>query len=78
MAILHVEEMRDMTTAEREVELEELETELLNLKALQAAGGVPENPSELKELRRTIARLKTVQNEEGDFESEAAASDDDE
>jgi len=76
MAILHVEEMRDMTPAEREVELEELETELLNLKALQAAGGVPENPSELKELRRTIARLKTVQTEEAD--NEAAASTDDE
>jgi len=70
MAILHVEEMRDMTPAEREVELEELETELLNLKALQDAGGVPENPSELKELRRTIARLKTVQTEEGDLDSD--------
>jgi large subunit ribosomal protein L29 len=75
MAILHPAEMRDMTTAEREVELEELETELLNLKALQAAGGVPENPSELKELRRTIARLKTVRNEEGDLDGEDASDD---
>ncbi|WP_253738550.1 50S ribosomal protein L29 [Halohasta salina] len=72
MAILYAEEIRDMTPAEREVELEELETELLNLKALQAAGGVPENPSELKELRRTIARMKTIQTEEGDFEDDDA------
>jgi len=71
MAVLHPEEIRDMTAAEREVELEELETELLNLKALQAAGGVPENPSELKELRRAIARLKTIQTEEGDLEDDA-------
>jgi len=70
MAILYAEEIRDMTAAEREVELEELETELLNLKALQAAGGVPENPSELKELRRTIARMKTIQTEEGDLDDE--------
>ena len=70
MAILHAAEIRDMTPAEREVELEELETELLNLKALQAAGGVPENPSQLKELRRTIARLKTIQSEEGDFDED--------
>lgn len=70
MAILHPTEIRDMTPAEREVELEELETELLNLKALQAAGGVPENPSQLKELRRTIARLKTIQSEEGDLEAD--------
>ena len=75
MAILYTAEIRDMTAAEREVELEELETELLNLKALQAAGGVPENPSQLKELRRTIARLKTIQTEEGD--NEAAASNED-
>ncbi len=70
MPILHSEEIRDMTATEREVELEELETELLNLKALQAAGGIPENPGRLKLLRRTIARVKTIQVEEGDFESE--------
>ena len=45
MAIIRPEELRDMTAAEREVELEELETELLNTKALQAAGGVPEDPT---------------------------------
>lgn len=70
MAILHVDEIRDMTAAEREAELEELETELLNSKAVQAAGGAPDNPGRIKELRRTIARIKTVQNEEGDFEDE--------
>jgi len=68
MAILHPEEIRDMTPAEREVELEELETELLNAKSLQAAGGVPEDPSKLKKLRRAIARIKTIQQEEGDFD----------
>jgi large subunit ribosomal protein L29 len=66
MAILHVEEMRDMTPAEREAELEEMETELLQARAIQAAGGAPENPGRVKELRRTIARLKTIQREEGD------------
>ena len=70
MTILHPEEIRDMTATEREVELEELETELLNLKALQAAGGIPENPGRLKLLRRTIARVKTIQVEEGDFEDD--------
>jgi len=68
MAILHVEEIRDMTAAERQQELEELETELLNAKAVQAAGGAPENPGRFGELKRTIARLKTVQREEGDLE----------
>jgi len=73
MAILHVEEIRDMTPAEREAELEELETELLNAKAVKAAGGAPEDPGRFQELRRTIARIKTVQREEGDLEDEADA-----
>lgn len=71
MAILRVEEIRDMTPAEREAELENLETELLNMRAVQAAGGAPENPGRIGELRRTIARMKTIQREEGDFEEVA-------
>ncbi len=76
MAILHTGEIRDMTPAEREVELEELETELLNEKAVKAAGGAPENPGRIGELRRTIARIKTIQREKGDLEDEGAAEDD--
>jgi len=68
MAILYPDELRDMTPAERQAELEELETELLNEKAVQAAGGQPENPGRIKELRRTIARIKTIQGEEGDLD----------
>jgi large subunit ribosomal protein L29 len=68
MTILHPEEIRDMTPTEREDELEELETELLNEKAVKAAGGQPENPGRIGELRRTVARIKTIQREEGDLE----------
>ncbi|MEF8880951.1 MAG: 50S ribosomal protein L29 [Halapricum sp.] len=68
MSIIHVEELRDMTPAERQNELEELETELLNAQAVKAAGGAPDNPGRIGELRRTIARIKTVQREEGDLE----------
>lgn len=70
MTILHPAEIRDMTPAEREVELEELETELLNAEAIKATGGMPENPSRIKELRRAIARMKTIQQEEGDLETD--------
>ena len=70
MAILHVEEIRDMTPLEREAELEELETELLNTMSVLAAGGAPENPGKIGELKRTIARVKTVQREEGDLDEE--------
>ena len=72
MTILHTSEIRDMTPAEREAELEDLETELLNAEAVKAAGGMPDNPGRIKELRRTIARIKTIQNEEGDLTGDAA------
>jgi len=68
MTILHTEEVRDMTPAERQAELDDLETELLNSRAVQAAGGAPENPGRIKEIRRAIARIKTIQREEGDIE----------
>ncbi|WP_440989225.1 50S ribosomal protein L29 [Haloarchaeobius baliensis] len=70
MAILRASEIRDLTPREREEELDELETELLNAKAVQAAGGAPENPGRIGELRKTIARIKTIQQEEGDFEDD--------
>jgi large subunit ribosomal protein L29 len=68
--ILHPDEIRDMTPAERAAELEDLETELLNDRAVQAAGGAPEDPGRIGELRRTIARVKTIQREEGDLDDE--------
>ena len=67
---LHPEEIRDMTPAERDAELDEIETELLNARAVKAAGGAPENPGRIRELRKTIARIKTIQAEEGDEQSE--------
>jgi len=78
MTILHPVEIRDMTPAEREAELEDLETELLNAVSVKAAGAQPEDPGRIQELRRTIARIKTIQREEGDLESaEQAASEGD-
>ncbi|WP_436900953.1 50S ribosomal protein L29 [Halovenus halobia] len=70
MSVLYTEEIRDMTPTERQGELEDLETELLNAVSAKAAGAQPENPGRIKELRRTIARIKTIQTEEGDFEDD--------
>jgi len=70
MTVLHTEEVRDMTPAEREAELDDLRTELLNERAVKAAGGAPENPGRIGELRKAIARIKTIQTEEGDLDDE--------
>lgn len=72
MTVLYTEEIRDMTPAEREAELDDLETELLNARAVKAAGGAPENPGRIKELKKAIARIKTIQTEEGDLADEDA------
>lgn len=63
MAILRTKEIREMTPEERMDELEKMTGELIRERALASAGGAPENPGRIGELKRTIARIKTIQNE---------------
>ena len=63
MAILRAEEIREMNDEEIQNELEELQSELLTETSVQAAGGAPDNPGRIRELKRTIARIKTIQTE---------------
>jgi large subunit ribosomal protein L29 len=53
-----------MSLAERESKLKELKTELLNLRAKAQTGSI-ESAGQVRELRRTIARIITINNEEG-------------
>jgi len=64
MPIFRVKEIRDMSTEERFKKLDELRTDLVRLKTMIQAGGTIENPARVKELRKTIAKLLTVENEE--------------
>jgi len=64
MPILRVKEIRDMSSEERTKRLNELRTELLRLKTMIKAGGTVENPSRIKELRKTIARIMTIEHEQ--------------
>ena len=63
MAIIKTEEIRAMSVEERSDELETLRNELVRERALTSAGGAPENPGRIGEIRRTIARIKTIQHE---------------
>lgn len=65
MPILRMDEIRDMDTEERQERLQELRTELIKIKTMIRAGGSVENPGRVKALRKTIARILTVMNEEG-------------
>ncbi len=61
MAILRADEIRKMNITERKEELEKLKLDLIRQQAIASAGGAPENPGRIKETRRTIARIKTIQ-----------------
>lgn len=65
MAMLRSEEIRNMSPHEMLDELESLHLDLIRERALAATGGAPENPGLIGDLRRTIARIKTIQNERG-------------
>ncbi|MEM2937440.1 MAG: 50S ribosomal protein L29 [Candidatus Bathyarchaeia archaeon] len=64
MPILRVKEMREMSPEERKKKLNEFRTELLRLKTMVKAGGSVENPGRIKELRKAIARILTIENEQ--------------
>jgi len=63
MPIMRVKEIRDMNPADRTKKLGELRTELLRLNTMIKAGGMVENPARIKHLRRTIARILTIESE---------------
>lgn len=64
MPILRVKEIRGMSSEERMKKLGEFRTELLRLKTMVRAGGTVENPARIKQLRKTIARMLTIENEQ--------------
>ncbi|WP_342304295.1 50S ribosomal protein L29 [Methanolobus sp. ZRKC5] len=63
MVILRLNEIRDMSPEERMDELDKMRDELIRERALSSAGGAPDNPGRIGELRRTVARIKTIQRE---------------
>ncbi len=52
-----------MSPEEITTQLHNLESELIRERGLVSAGGAPEKPGRIKEIRKTIARIKTIQRE---------------
>ena len=59
---MKVNELKEMTMEELDQQLADIKKEQFNLK-LQQVSGQLENPARMKELRRTVARIKTIQNQ---------------
>ena len=60
---MKVYEIRNLSTAELTEKVAGLKEELFNLR-FQLATGQLENPMRIREVKKTIARIKTVQREE--------------
>jgi len=56
---MKVKEIRELTTEEIVAKIKEAKEELFNLRFQQATGNL-EKPSRIRDLRHTVARLKTV------------------
>jgi large subunit ribosomal protein L29 len=61
---MRMRDVRALSSEDRKKRLTELRTELVRLRTMVKAGGAPENPSQIREIRRAIARILTVDNEE--------------
>lgn len=59
---MKVKELKELTVDELDQRLVDVNKELFNLKLQQASGQI-ENSARIKGLRRTIARIKTIQNQ---------------
>lgn len=57
---MKVKDLKEMTMEELDAQLQDIKKEQFNLK-LQQVSGQLENPARIKELRRTVARIKTIQ-----------------
>jgi large subunit ribosomal protein L29 len=64
MAILRLKDIRDMSPEKRKEKATEFRTELARLKTMVEAGGSIDNPAQIRELRKTIARILTIESEE--------------
>lgn len=65
MPLLRIKEIREMTPEERAKKLMDLKAELMRLKTMIKAGGNIENPARVKQLRKAIARILTLERGQG-------------
>lgn len=68
MVILRSKEIRVMEIGDIQKKLEELQAEHSKIVSKSAAAGIYDNPGEIKELKRTIARVRTILNEKNQGE----------
>ena len=59
MNLLKIKELRELSNKELETKIREAKKELFNLRMKQSTGTL-EKPSKIRELRKDVARMKTI------------------
>ena len=70
MPILRKRELKQLIPEEREKKLSALRTELVKLRTSVKSGGTVDNVGRIREIRKTIARILTVENQPAPKEAE--------
>jgi len=63
MPIMRLKEIVDMSAEGREQKLVDLRAELARIRTMVNAGGAVDDPTRIRELRKVIAQILTIQNE---------------
>lgn len=63
MPAVRLKDIREMSSEQRRKRAVELQTELVRLRTMVKAGGSIENTGRVRELRKAIARILTVEKE---------------
>jgi len=64
MPIVRIKDLNNMSSADRTKKLAELRAELSRLRTMVSAGGAVENPTRIRELRKAIAQVLTIDQEQ--------------
>ncbi|MCW4052126.1 MAG: 50S ribosomal protein L29 [Candidatus Bathyarchaeota archaeon] len=71
MPIIRLKDIREMSLEDQRKKVLELQTELVRLRTMIKAGGTIENTARIRELRKAIARILTIEHEAKLGEAEA-------
>lgn len=63
MAILRSDEIQGMNDSEIDERLTQLRKDLMKINGVLASGGIPEEVGKVREIKRTIARIRTIKNQ---------------
>lgn len=67
---MNAKEIRKLTAAERKKKLDDLYNEMSTIRIESATGGGTENPYRIRNVRKAIARILTIEHEKEMEESE--------